>query len=320
LSSGVCSGVHLILRGPCTRSMSDPKGRAQTPMSSPSGKGNLAHQREWAEDLKPRWEPWIPKAFAGWLGDAAWMWTHWHTATFRLSGGSHHAAIRAWTKIWAATQDHTRSAAFVCTEQGKMFGRVHIHALIRAAVVDHAECLDEQAGARLGWAMTRDYRDTGGAADYCAKYVTKAMGLWDVHHPVTDPSRRGDAWFRRAVARWRPSYSQCCSGCGCSVPGGTYQHRKSYRPAVPLDSKRFCLSGGVEVIERGSPTNRRHPTDLSTLLTAVVSVGPSTSGMAASGLRSSPETQKRPFQLSSGAAAGSHLITTISSGKTNSGS
>lgn len=69
---------------------------------------------------------------------------------------------------------------FRADEYGEHTGRFHIHALV--GNVAHLRRLDwmDEWNRRAGWARIFEFNQERGAAYYCAKYVTKQSGDWEL--------------------------------------------------------------------------------------------------------------------------------------------
>ena len=131
-------------------------------------------------------------AYGEWLRQ--YPWSLWTTLTFRHPPSSQRALF-AWHK--AARRFDGSTFWWVATEEGKLYGRVHLHGLIgsnqiRALSVSDARD-DQGLGVwwkeRYGIHHIRDYDPEKGAAHYIAKYVSKGLSDWEAGGTWPDLSR-----------------------------------------------------------------------------------------------------------------------------------
>jgi hypothetical protein len=129
------------------------------------------------------------QAYAAWFDGLRWDWF----ATFTLAMGARESAAFAWRSLsrWSGMM-HTESGRQlrqVAALEYQRRGTAHLHNLVHGvrpgADPMHAARL-WQAASGGGLARIEPYRAAGGAASYCAKYVTKDMelrliGPWPPH-------------------------------------------------------------------------------------------------------------------------------------------
>lgn len=241
--------------------------------------------------------------YAEWLSWKHWNWSHWWTGTFGNWVPSEQAAIRCWRR--AAGRLPEGAAWFCCVERGDLFGRTHLHALVSTT---DPWALEEFWRDVYGLTWLRDYRIAGGAVTYAAKYCTKEMTLWDLRHPHVS-----EATLQRETGSLPPSPAAASfirGGANCSSSSSITRRNRESLPRVLsrreglTQSNWPCGSVGIEVIEKDSPTVLRTPRDLRTFLTKTVSVGPSTSGIHASGVTGSEDGSKTISHGQRGAGSG----------------
>jgi hypothetical protein len=129
------------------------------------------------------------QAYAEWFKQLPWDWF----ATFTLVLGARESAAFAWRSLsrWSGMMHNEsgRQLRQVAALEYQRRGTAHLHNLIHGvrAGADpfHAMQLWEAASGG-GFARIYPYQPEGGAADYCAKYVTKDMelrliGPWPPH-------------------------------------------------------------------------------------------------------------------------------------------
>lgn len=116
-----------------------------------------------------------PKIYSDWLQTLEW--TYFFTGTFADEGytinGSRRAAMRFFQHY-----DHKPEFAFVCIEAGNLYGRIHIHALLRypdKGLWHAAEPIWFDWFNRYGFAKVEVPKSSADVAAYCSKYVTKHM-------------------------------------------------------------------------------------------------------------------------------------------------
>jgi hypothetical protein len=132
--------------------------------------------------------------YAEWLNKE--HWTHWATLTFKLVPSVESAARSFW-KWWDGLHDDSHnsreSSFFFCVEEGRLFGRVHLHALLFIPMGPAwTSYLEGKWRQRYGIAQVRDYDPTRGAGSYVSKYVVKGdVVLWDI----------GGRWNGRTLQR-----------------------------------------------------------------------------------------------------------------------
>lgn len=126
-------------------------------------------------------------SYGRWL--SSFDWSYWSTLTFKWSCPSPDAALRAFRRGWRAFERGPAKSpfCFVAVEEGRLYGRVHLHALIsdRGAVIDPG--LSSGIWLGLWWrenygrAQVLGYEHDKGADYYIAKYVSKEVtSEWQV--------------------------------------------------------------------------------------------------------------------------------------------
>jgi hypothetical protein len=121
----------------------------------------------------------LSEAWGDFLSQYQWEW--FMTLTFREPVPSY----RAYRLFRRYVADIRRAAGipiawFMVFEHGAGTGRLHIHALLlNVAHLSRLWWMDEW-DHRAGWARILPFDHRRGAAYYCAKYVTKGGGEWDL--------------------------------------------------------------------------------------------------------------------------------------------
>ncbi len=123
----------------------------------------------------------IIQAYSDWLDKIPWDF--WCTLTFRYDP-TPRAALRAFHTWLDQSEFWYRSDyyGFVVTEDGRLNGRTHLHALM--GTLGHLEAYRKELWRewhqRFGRARLEPYDKGKGASGYIAKYITKELGEWEV--------------------------------------------------------------------------------------------------------------------------------------------
>jgi len=130
-------------------------------------------------------------AYGEWL--STYQWNYWSTLTFRWNLPTVDGAMRAFMRGWRALEKSkvlTAPFCWVAVEEGRLYGRVHLHALIgehSCSITQHNKgmWLAEWWKEKYGRAQVLPYDPERKAAYYIAKYVSKKgvvqwepMGSW----------------------------------------------------------------------------------------------------------------------------------------------
>jgi len=137
---------------------------------------NIRHQRY----LHETWN-----YYGNWLDEQSW--DVWGTLTFRLPP----SAVRAMSHFTRLVDnsicpDFPNFYYFACTEEGKLFGRVHLHFLAGGTfdLLSGAEAfilrIEDEWRPRFGLTYLRNFDPQKKATHYCAKYITKSLGEWQI--------------------------------------------------------------------------------------------------------------------------------------------
>ena len=123
----------------------------------------------------------VRTAWGDWLDGLPW--DHYVTLTFGIKSGPDFARRTFDRWIRRLEQEaQTPVLWFVGFEDGKLFGRLHLHAL-----TGNTSALPAEYMAKLwtpGWSRIVPYRPTLGAAHYVTKYVTKELLDYDISRNV----------------------------------------------------------------------------------------------------------------------------------------
>lgn len=125
----------------------------------------------------------VPEAYGDWL--SGYNWDIWATLTFARQP-SPVGALDAWRTFFRkqVREYSSRAFAFAATEEGRIYGRVHMHALIGGMlpekIVPPREWVDRTWRKFRGIAYVCDYDAEKKASYYIAKYVTKQLAEYEV--------------------------------------------------------------------------------------------------------------------------------------------
>ncbi len=119
--------------------------------------------------------------YGRWLETHEWKW--FCTLTFRDHPPKPHTALRKY-KRWLERNPlflPDNPYSFVATENGDLFGRLHLHSLVGGdSPGDMGEAWRDWFNDPFGGrAQIVEYEKEKGAEYYLAKYVTKELGEWE---------------------------------------------------------------------------------------------------------------------------------------------
>ena len=126
----------------------------------------------------------VREGYGTWL--SKYPWQLWCTLTFRYAPSSASAlrSYRRWLNrsgLWLGGLPYS----FVGTEEGRLFGRVHLHALIGVGRCNDSLQIDREWlwstwYQSYGRALILPYDRSKGASFYISKYITKELGDYEV--------------------------------------------------------------------------------------------------------------------------------------------
>ena len=121
----------------------------------------------------------LQKAWNDWLEGIPF--THFLTLTF----GEYSPRPELALKYWKQESEQLRGSFwFAVVENGKLYGRTHLHVLLNSRWPVDVQLFDASWRKRFGFTKITAFRPDGGAVSYCVKYAIKEeSALWDIHLP-----------------------------------------------------------------------------------------------------------------------------------------
>ena len=200
---------------------------------------------------------------------------------------SFESAMRSW-KRFVSDRRWDGLGYFTCVEKGDQLGRTHLHTLAEFPLLGSPSLADFDAAWRRRYGLThiRDYRDSGGAHAYAAKYCTKDLAEWDLRPRVLGSTvPQGPIDSKSAEELSHPQRGRSSRSSRSTRRSRAWKRRKLSQRVELTTSSWSCSNDGIEVTEKGSIQDPRTPRTLDMLRTKVVSVGPSTSEIRTNGVR-----------------------------------
>jgi len=170
----------------------------------------------------------LTEAWGQFLGQFEWDW--FVSLTFREEVPT----FRAHRLVRWYTSDLEKAAGvpifwFRADEYGERLGRFHIHLLI--GNVGHLRRLNwmDEWNRRAGYARILPFEKTKGAAFYCAKYVTKQFGDWDLSDNLRAFRQYQPSLPLNGTTKWKESTKDIVSSA---------EAKKPTRKTHPLNQKQ----------------------------------------------------------------------------------
>ena len=198
---------------------------------------------------------------------------------------SFESAMRSWNRF-VSDRRWDGLGYFTCVEKGDQLGRTHLHTLAEFPLLGSPSLADFDAAWRRRYGLThiRDYKSSGGAHAYAAKYCTKDLAEWDLRPVRGSTVPQGSIGSKSGEAHLHPQRERSSHNSRSTRRSRAWKRRKSSQPVELTTSNWNCSNDGIEVTEKGSTQDPRTPRTLDMLQMKVVSVGPSTSEIRTNGV------------------------------------
>ena len=230
----------------------------------------------------------VPTTFTGWIESI--LWTHYFTLTFKYPP-SPEQAMRLWGRYLSRGCTDPRASWFVATDRGQIGGRIHLHGLACYGSHVDAAFLNSWWRGNYGIANVRTFKSGGGAGRYVAKYIWKdgEGALWDIggHLPVIGNL---NPWggFRNLL----PLSSGYSTHYECGHTSADERSPSLSQRSEPLHVRGSYKDAGTLEIEEVSRSGLLTRRIVNTCQTKMVTCGPSTWEIHATGLRRPEPTSK----------------------------